>query len=149
MYAWQQASIQSASHYHECTRLACVLHSSPQKQQDIKQNRTREAKIWMIERRGLSCILLHKTARLPAACVNISLCACVCLYECPVYAKSSEQMTSMTVRHVQWWAHRDSHSSICWVSSPNQPSWGILPVVIINMASSCLWNIRSTLLIFL
>lgn len=49
----------------------------------------------MIERRGLSCILLHKIARLPAACVNIS---CVCVYVCPVYAESFEQMTGMTVR---------------------------------------------------
>ena len=72
------------------------------KQQDINQNRAGEAKIWVIERRGLSRILLHKIAGLPAACVNISLCVpacvCVCVCVCPVYAECSEQMTGMTVR---------------------------------------------------
>lgn len=100
----------------------------------------------MIETWGLSCILLHKIARLPAAWVNISLCVCVC-------AQSMQSAPSRwliwQLEHVRWWAHRASHGSICWVWSPSQPSWGMLPVVITNMASSCLCNICSTLLISL
>lgn len=100
----------------------------------------------MIETWGLSCVLLHKIARLPAAWVNISLYVCVSV-------QSVQSILSRWLiwqfEHVRWWAHRNSHGSICWVRRPNQPSWGMLPVVITNMASSCLCNICSTLLISL
>lgn len=100
----------------------------------------------MIETWGLSCVLLRKIARLPAAWVNISLYVCVSV-------QSVQSILSRWLiwqfEHVRWWAHRNSHGSICWVRRPNQPSWGMLPVVITNMASSCLCNICSTLLISL
>lgn len=97
----------------------------------------------MTERPSLPFILMQKLARPPAACVNIS-CACYACAQCMQRALS--RWLVWQLEHVRWWAHRHSHSSICWVSSPNQPSWGMLPVVITNMASSCLWNICSTLL---
>jgi len=87
----------------------------------ISQSRTTEGKIEAIERRGLSCILLHKIARSPAACVNISLCVRVC----PVYAESSEQMTALTVRTCAAESTQGlTQLNLLSVESPNQPEWG-------------------------
>lgn len=100
---------------------------------------------------------LHFAAQNSQASSSLSRCTvtlyvnvCVCVHTTLVCAEHFEQMTDIwQFEHAQWWAHRDSRGSICWVCSPNQPSWGMLPVVITNMASSCLCNICSTLLISL
>ena len=135
--------IQIPLHYHERTRLACVMHSGPQKQKDIKQNRTRGQDLSDWKTRPF----LHFAAQNSFAPSSLCQYFTVCVYACAqCMQRALSRWLVWQLEHVRWWTHRDLHSSICRVSSPNQPNWGMLPVVITNMASSCLWNICSTLL---
>lgn len=95
-----------------------------------------------LKHEALFCILLCKIARQPAACVNIVLCARV-----PRVWRILQADDWYDTQNICNSEHSDSHSSSCYMWSPNQASWGMLPVVIINIVGSCLYNICSAVLI--
>lgn len=92
-----------------------------------------------------SCVLLHKIARLPAACVNISLCVCVCVCASvctELWADDCYDSSNMCDGE-----HTETHAAQSVECRARiNPTGGMLPVVIVNMAGSCLRNVCSTLL---
>lgn len=95
-----------------------------------------------LKHEALFCILLCKIARQPAACVNIVLCVRV-----PRVFRMLRADDWYDTQNICNSEYSDSHSSSCYMWSPNQASWGMLPVVIINIVDSCLFHVCSAVLI--